>query len=104
MHAGVAGGTKRNQAGRIVAAGLTVMDVEPASIFARPATLAGAAIASENGVTEAVKAGAGMQGRAVTGEAEAGADGCCYKAAKAEQGGLHDGLSSGDVLMVLSRD
>jgi hypothetical protein len=84
VHPGVAGGTKREQSGRIVAARLTVVDVEPASIFARPATLAGATITVENSVAEAVKAGAGVQGRAVTGEAEAGADGCCYKTAKAE--------------------
>jgi hypothetical protein len=62
VHPGVAGGTKRNQAGRIVAAGLTVVDVQPPAVLLRPATLAGAAVASEDSIAEAVKVGSGSGG------------------------------------------
>lgn len=55
---------------RIVETGCGVVDVKAAAVFSCSTTAAGTVIAGEDGIAVTVKAGAGVQGGAVTGQAQ----------------------------------
>jgi hypothetical protein len=65
-------------------AGRAVVDMQAATVFPRPTRATAAAVSCEDGVAEAVKAGAGVQGRTVTGGAQPATGGRIGQAAKTE--------------------
>ena len=84
VEAGVAGSADSDKQRALVDAGLTMMHMEA---MPRPAGLAGAAVAIQNILAQAIEAPAGVSGGAVAGAAEAG-DKREFTAAGAEQGPL----------------